>query len=389
MTTPNICVLIPVYNHDRTVKQVVGGAACVLPVIAVNDGSTDQTAALLAGEPSVTVVTLPTNQGKAAALHAGFVHAREAGFSHAITIDADGQHPVDALADFVKACQCAPEAFIIGVRDLKAAKAPLARLISNWLSTVTFRMETGIRLSDTQCGYRCYPLEQIDQLWVRSKRYAYELEVMVRAAWAGIPLVPVPVGTDYQAPTSRLSHFRPLADFVRIFLLHVQLAVQTFCVPAPLRRLLSLKSFRNSPRATKMRSIFHHMLSENAESPGRQAFAVGLGFFCGIAPIWGAQTVTAAFLAQLLRLNKVIAVVASNISFPLGVPLIMAAGLKLGHFIFTGQWADSSPGDVPNQISLFFWYWFVGSVVLAMIVAVLGATISFLTARAFVSSPSH
>jgi glycosyltransferase involved in cell wall biosynthesis len=221
---PRICVIVPVFNHGLTVQRVVRGAKAVLPVIAVDDGSNDQTPKVLATESGITLLTLPRNQGKAAALKAGFAKAEELGFTHAITIDADGQHPVEALGDFAAACRKQPNAFIIGVRDLKAARAPIARRISNGLSTFWFRFETGVKLTDTQCGYRVYPLAAIRGLKVDSDRYAFELEIMVKAAWAGIPLVPQPVPVDYEAPTSQLSHFDPLRDFLRISRVHSRLA---------------------------------------------------------------------------------------------------------------------------------------------------------------------
>jgi glycosyltransferase involved in cell wall biosynthesis len=192
---------------------------------------------VLEAEREITLVTLPRNRGKAAALRAGFAKAEELGFTHAIAIDADGQHPVGALAEFAAACRRQPEAFVIGVRDLAAAGAPLARRATNWLSTFWFKFETGVRLTDTQCGCRCYPLAALRPLRVTSGRYAYELEIMVKAAWAGIPLVAQAVEADYAAPTSRLSHFRPWRDMAEISWLHSRLCMQACFVPPALRRL--------------------------------------------------------------------------------------------------------------------------------------------------------
>ena len=236
-TLPRICVVVPVYNHGATVGRIVRESRRAFPVIVVDDGSTDQGPEILARESDITLLTLPVNRGKAAALRAGFAKADALGFTHAITIDADGQHPTDALARFATCCREQPEALITGVRDLKAARAPLARRLSNALSAFCFRLETGLRLPDTQCGYRAYPLSAIQRLRVRSDRYAYELEVMVKAAWAGIPLRPQPVQADYAAPTSRLSHFRPVHDFWHIFWTHVRLMVQGLRLPAARRRL--------------------------------------------------------------------------------------------------------------------------------------------------------
>jgi glycosyltransferase involved in cell wall biosynthesis len=174
----------------------------------------------------IRVLTFPENRGKAAALRAGFQAAEAAGFTHVITLDADGQHPVEALPAFARACREHPAAFIIGVRDLKAAGAPRRRRFSNALSTFWFKFETGVNLPDTQCGYRVYPLAALQAVPVGAGGYAFELEIMVRAAWAGVPLVAQPVLADYAAPTSQLSHFRPVRDFVRIARVHTRLAFQ-------------------------------------------------------------------------------------------------------------------------------------------------------------------
>jgi uncharacterized protein (DUF2062 family) len=375
-----ICVVLPVYNHGLTVQQVVQGARAAFPVIVVDDGSTDSTPTVLAGETGITLVTLPGNRGKGAALRAGLAKAEALGFTHAITIDADGQHSTGALAEFAAAAQRRPEALILGTRDLKQAGAPWARRATNALSNFWVRFETGLRLSDTQCGYRCYPLAAIRSLRVKSERYAFELEIQVKAAWAGIPLVPQQVWADYAAPTSRLSHFRPGRDFAEAFLLHCRLATQAFCLPAPLRRLLALGAWGHLPRSHRVRTVFRHLFAEHTESPGRVACAVGIGLFCGIAPIWGFQMVAAAVLAHRLRLNKAIALTASNISFPLAAPFILAAGLILGHFLWTGRLVEFSPDAAARQIPVYFCEWLAGSVVLAILVAVLGALVTFLLA---------
>ncbi len=260
--SPRICVVIPVYNHALTVQRVVRGAKAALPVVVVNDGSTDATPAVLAAEKGVTVVTLPCNQGKGAALQAGFAQAEKLGFTHAITIDADGQHPTSALADFTAACRRQPEAFIIGVRDLRKAGAPFARWTSNELSTFWFKFETGVRLADTQCGYRCYPLAALRPLRVTSGGYAYELEILVKAAWAGVPLVAQAFETDYTAPTSRLSHFRPWRDMTGIAWLHSKLSMQALFVPRILRRMATQGLLRQMPLGQRLRTVLRHLFSE-------------------------------------------------------------------------------------------------------------------------------
>lgn len=223
---PRLCILIPVYNHELTVRTVAIEAGRLFPVIVVDDGSTDQTPSLLASTPGITVLRLVRNFGKAAALRAGFAHAERMGYTHAITLDADGQHPTTSLARFAARCRENPGAFIIGVRDLKAARAPGLRRLSNAISAFWFRLETGLKWSDSQCGFRIYPLAALKQLETKSQRYAFELEIMIKAAWAGLPLLAEPVEVDYGARTSRLSHFHPLRDFAEISVVHWRMALQ-------------------------------------------------------------------------------------------------------------------------------------------------------------------
>jgi uncharacterized protein (DUF2062 family) len=382
-TVPQICVIVPVYNHALTAGRVVREAGAFFPVIAVNDGSTDGTDRVLAAEPGITVITLPANQGKGAALRAGFAEAEKRGFTHAITIDADGQHSPAALAGFAAACREHPDALIVGVRDLVKEGAPWGRRFTNNLSTFWFKVETGVPLTDTQCGYRCYPLAAVNRLHVKARHYAYELEVMVKAAWAGGPLLARPVAADYTAPTSRLSHFDPWRDMARISWLHSRLSMQAFCVPALLRKLSATGQLQRLPGGQQARTILRHLFAEHTESPGRLASAVGLGLFCGIAPIWGFQIITAAALAHKLRLNKAIAVTASHVSFPLAAPFILAAGLMLGHFLWTGGLVDFRPETAARQIPLYFAEWFFGSIVLAVLAGALGTLVAWLISRAF------
>ena len=380
---PNICVVIPVFNHGLTVGRVAREAKEYFPVIVVNDGSTDETGKILAAEGGISVVTLPQNQGKGAALRAGFLAAEQRGFTHAITIDADGQHATRELPAFAAASRKQPEAFVIGVRNLVRENAPRGRRITNNISTFWFKVETGVALADTQCGFRCYPLKSINRLRIKSGRYAYELEIMVKAAWAGIALEAQPVSADYAAATSRLSHFDPWRDMVRISTLHSRLSIQSFCVPALLRKISATGELRHLPRGQRVKTILRLLFSEHTDTPAKLAFAVGLGFFCGIAPIWGFQIITAAALAHKLRLNKAIAVTASNISFAPVAPFIMAAGLLLGHYLHTGALLQFNSTTLLHEIPMRFAEWFFGSIALGIIVGIAGMIFTWLVSWLF------
>ena len=307
------CVLIPCFNHAATVAAVACAGRAYLPVIVVDDGSTVPLPEL----PGCTVIRLERNRGKAAALRAGFQEAAAAGFTHAITMDADGQHDADDLPKFLAAAETQPEVLVIGVRDLIAAGAPAGRRRSNAVSSFWFRIETGVPLADTQCGFRCYPMALAQRLVTRSGRYAFELEFMVRAAWVGVPILAVPVACSYRPEQLRQSHFRPVRDLAHITIMNIGLVLQSWFVPRTLRVAWSFGQKKT------LRKTIAEFFAEHAHEPFRLSLAVGLGLFFGIAPIWGYQMIVAAAVAHWLRLNKAITLLASNISIPPVMPFIL------------------------------------------------------------------
>jgi uncharacterized protein (DUF2062 family) len=204
---------------------------------------------------------------------------------------------------------------------------------------------------------------------------------MVKAAWAGVPLVAQAVEADYAASTSRLSHFRPWRDMAAISWLHSRLSMQAFFVPATLRKWTTQGLLRDLPSRQRIRTVLRHLFSEHTETPIRLAAAVGVGLFCGIAPIWGFQMAAAAILAHKFGLNKAIVLTASNVSFAPVAPFILAAGLIVGHFLWTGCWVDFTPAGAARQVPLYLCEWALGSVVLAALAGVLGTGVVFLVAR--------
>ncbi|MGC3958806.1 MAG: DUF2062 domain-containing protein [Verrucomicrobiota bacterium] len=366
------CVLIPCYNHSATVGAVAQAALLHGPVIVVDDGSTEPLPEL----KGCDVVRLARNGGKAGALRAGFQRAVELGFTHAITMDADGQHFAEDLPKFLVAAQQQPEAYLVGVRNFREAGCPTHRRRSNAISTFWYRVETGVRLRDTQCGFRCYPLPLVQQLKIRSDRYAYELEFMVRAAWVGAAIIAVPVKCTYEPGKTGTSHFRTVRDFVHITNRNIILVLQSWLVP------LSLRVDWSRGRKDKFAHILHEFFTEHAHEPGRLAGAVGLGLFFGILPIWGFQMVAAAAVAHRLRINKAITLLASNISIPPVAPFIFCAALVLGHWLLTGEVLALSPRLITKEtLWEYLGQWLLGSVALALSVSVVGTILTYGIAR--------
>jgi uncharacterized protein (DUF2062 family) len=370
------CILIPCFNHSATVGAVASAALAHSPVIVVDDGSTQ----VLPDLTGCDVLRLPQNGGKAGALRAGFKRAVELGFTHAITMDADGQHFAEDLPKFLTAIKGQPDAYLVGVRNFRESGCPTHRRRSNAISTFWYRVETGVRLRDTQCGFRAYPLALVEQLRIRSNRYAYELEFMVRAAWVGTAIVPVPVKCTYAEAATAGSHFRPVRDFVHITNMNILLVLQSWFVPRSLRIDWSYG------RKDKFGHIVHEFFTDHAHEPGRMAGAVGVGLFFGIAPIWGLQLVAALWVAHRLRLNKAVAAVAANISIPPMIPVIFFAALTLGSWLLRGEWFQFAFEPLTRaewiaKAKAHAWEWAVGSLVLAVIVSVVGMLLTYLIAR--------
>ena len=215
------CVIIPTYNNEKTLTQVVYDVLkYTSSIIVVNDGATDSTGEILKEfAEMIEIVSYKENRGKGFALKCGFDRAEALGYKAAITLDSDGQHFASDLEAFVRSAETNPGALLIGQRFIEGL-IPLGNSFANRFSNFWFAVHTGRRLQDTQNGFRLYPLAAMKGLRPLSSRFEAELELLVRSAWKGIAIRPVPVHVYYPPEGERISHFRPGRDFFRISLLN-------------------------------------------------------------------------------------------------------------------------------------------------------------------------
>lgn len=226
----NAVVVMPTFNNATTLGRVIDSVEAVgLPVIVVNDGSTDGTRSLLearsvAGAASpISICHHDHNRGKAAALRTGFDAARARAFTHAVTIDTDGQHSASDIPALLEAAMLQPRALIIGTRDEATAGYPSRSRWGRRVSNTLVWLESGVRVSDSQCGLRVYPLHFVSRADCQSGHFGYETEIITRAGWAGVPVVGVNVSCKYLAPGQRVSHFKPWRDSLRAVAMHARL----------------------------------------------------------------------------------------------------------------------------------------------------------------------
>lgn len=209
-------VIIPTYNNAGTLKDVLSRTlAQGLPIVVIDDGCTDGTREILSGFKDVTVIAHPKNQGKGAALKTAFRWALDKGYAYAVTIDSDGQHYPEDIPELLKAK--GERTIVVGSRTTRGANA--GGSFANRFSNFWFTAYTGIRLTDTQTGFRLYPLHDLPSLRVVGNRYEAELSLLLFSAWKGLSLVPVQVRVNY--PKDRVTHFRPFQDFMRITLVNI------------------------------------------------------------------------------------------------------------------------------------------------------------------------
>ena len=210
-------IVIPAYNHaDRIAGVVTAAKRLDLPILVVDDGSTDHTPAVLASIPGITVLRHPLNLGKGAALRTGFVHAVR-NYDWALTFDADGQHlPLEGAALLEAALSHGGRPIVIGCRQgMGETHVPWTSRFGRGFSNFWVWAAGGPRVADSQSGFRLYPLPETLQLDVQARRYQFEVEVLVLARRQGIDTIETPVSVVYQPRGERISHFQPWRDFWR------------------------------------------------------------------------------------------------------------------------------------------------------------------------------
>ncbi|MRE41165.1 glycosyltransferase [Klebsiella quasipneumoniae] len=249
------CVLIPCYNHGAMMPRVLARLEPFnLPCIVVDDGSdasTRQELERLAAEiASLTLIRLPQNAGKGAAVIRGLQAAAQAGFSHAVQVDADGQHAIEDIPQLLALAQKHPEALISG-QPVYDDSIPRSRLYGRWITHVWVWIETlSLQLKDSMCGFRVYPLAPTLRLAKRvtlGKRMDFDTEVMVRLYWQGNASHFVPTRVTY--PPDGVSHFDAFRDNCRISLMHTRLFL------GMLPRIPSLLFRRASPHWARQQEV--------------------------------------------------------------------------------------------------------------------------------------
>ena len=386
-------VVVLAYNNCTTLGAVLAALADHdLPTVVVNDGSTEGTAPVLTAWAAVdpatrTVFAIPCHRGRGGALRTAFAHTAAAGHTHAVTIDADGQLDPADIAPLLDRAAARPTALVLGTRDARAACFTLGSRLGRWASNRLVWLEAGQVVSDSQCGLRVYPLAFATVARCAAERFEYETEIITRSAWAGVPVVQVPVSCRYLRRGQRANHFGVVTDTLRALATHARL-ISVACNPLPLRGPIARRSPTGAAPAPG-RSLPRRFLrwinpvtawrQARQDDAGRTRFAAGFaaGVFIGTVPLYGGQTVLSLYVARRFRLHPMSVMAGSNLAGPpIGVALI-AAAVAVGHLILHGAWPGPGTysltgGQLAHAVRPLLCEWIVGAVVVGTVLAGVG-----------------
>ena len=371
----NPVVLIPVYNHGATLRHVVREALARHPhVIVVDDGCSDGGPDTIADLP-VHLFRQERNMGKGAAILRGAREAAALGYTHVITMDADAQHKADDIPAFLNAIEETPWSIIIGARDFSVPNVPGSSRFGRKFSQFWMFVQTGVNVSDMQSGFRAYPVSLLEKVSCSESRYSFEIEIVVRSAWAGFSIREIPIQVYYPPREERISHFKALADNLRITLLNTRLTIRAI-LPIPFdRKALDVEgdlSLRHPVRALKT------LLRRNGtpEELGRSA---AWSVFLSTIPLLGLQTLLVLFFVNWKKLNRLCALILVPLTWP---PFVPGIAVLLGYRILHGTWlTEFSIQTLGYEAGYRFLDWVAGSLALAPFLGALCGGTVWLAAR--------
>jgi len=381
-STGNIWCVIPVFNNRDTIKDIALGCRGYLEhVIVVDDGSSDCDVKSLFAGTDITVLRHEKNLGKGEAIRTALRFIKTEGGKFMITIDADGQHYSKDINKFIPLLQDEDTFIVVGCRDFSAENIPGKSRFGREFSNFWLRLETGVGIGDSQSGFRAYPVKYLSKIKLDGKHYDFEAEVLTRAIWSGLTLKTVPVKVFYSKQELRISSFHPFADNLRISLIHTRLVGRRL-LPIPYPKVITSNPAGTPAELDMLKHpirLLKTLLKEEA-TPLGLAVSAGAGIFLGVLPLVSVHTLVIIYVTTRLHLNKIMALGIQNLCMP---PFVPIACIELGHFMLHKEWFTdiswkATLGSIPERL----WEWFLGSLILAPLMAIITAIAVYFIALA-------
>jgi glycosyltransferase involved in cell wall biosynthesis len=387
-------VVIPLYNHAGSIAGVIADicAVCgsqqpcapVSTILVVDDGSTDgggEVVEQLAaesdeahGQIKVELLCQKSNQGKGAAILLAAAWAADHMFTHIITLDADGQHSATDIPALLHESTVRPQAFIVGARDFSVNNIPGASRFGRSFSGFWMRVQTGVKVSDMQSGFRIYPIAPLRGLKLREKRFAFEMEVLVKAVWSGFAVYSYPVQVYYPPKEERVSHFHKFYDNLRISLMNTKLTVRAL-IPLPFLKREQDEQGRISV-LRPLESIRRLLCQKN--TPLKLGFSTGVAILVNLLPLIGLQSIITLLAIGWFRLHRVWTLSVHHALWPpILIPFCIEGGylLRHGRFLTEISWST-----MIEQAHLRLLEWVLGGVVFGPLLALFGGWLVYAVA---------
>lgn len=370
--------VLPVYNNCETVRDIAIRCRALLShVVVVDDGSTDTDIKALLCDLDVEVLVHPVNMGKGEAIRTASRYVEEQGGSYIITVDTDGQHLPENISRFMPFIMEDDHSIVVGSRDFRTENVPSSSRFGRSFANFWLLVETGIKIDDCQSGFRAYPVSYLNQIRIRGNHYDFEAEILARAAWAGLSLKSVDIDVIYPKPEERVSSFRPFLDNIRLTHTHAML----FCrrlLPIPCKRLVRKEKGLDLSLLRHPLKVLKVLLKENA-TPEGLALSAAVGLFIAVLPIFFLHTWVILYFSQRLSLNKIVSLNIQHLAMP---PFIPALCISIGYYIRNGEWLTKlSFATVFKEFSSRLYEWFLGSLIIAPLSAVLAWVIVYSSAN--------
>ena len=355
-----ICLVDSLYNHGKTVREVAMRCLAIHDhVLVVDDGSSDLSPDVFF-DLNIQIIHHHRNLGKGAAIMSAARRAQEMGMTHIVTIDADLQHRPENFSDFKQAIHQHPNDLIVGKRDFSTENIPASSYYGRGFSNFWFRVQTGRKIGDAQSGYRAYPVNLFKFFNFSETFYSFEVEILVRASWAGVRIRDLDIYVYYPPKDERVSHFKLLKDNLRLTHLNTRLTFRAL-LPLPHKKIVvdqENQSFLLSP-LTSIKAILREEIS-----PLTIALSGTMGVILGTLPLIALHTLAILFAASYFRLNKVVALGMSQLCMP---PFIPALCIEIGYFMrHDGQFlTEVSLKTLGTQCFERLYEWGLGSLVVA------------------------
>jgi uncharacterized protein (DUF2062 family) len=375
---PKTLLVIPVSDGSRALRTVVESAMEQgLPLLLVDSEGDDGDLALIA-DLQVERLRLVAGLGKGRALVAGAALAKEQGYGAILTVDANGEYdPADArlLLDAARTSWPAIVigSYVTGFADMEGSGPPGKDFSGFWV-----RLECGQSIPDTRSGFRLYPVDFLTSRHFFSRGRGFEVETLVRGAWAGLPLLPVKVPAGRLPAAENDLHLNKFRDTLSIVFLHTMLLTRSL-LPWPHRRIVPKRAAENPWSLLSEPLRFFRLLCREHASAVELAAASWVGIFIGALPIIPFGIVTIVYVNHKLHLNKLAGVAASNVCvFPF-VPFLC---VEVGHFLRFGSfWSEFNRQTLLHEIHYRLWEWLLGALVVGPLIGLVGALLTYILVR--------